>query len=170
MGKALWVVAAVLAGAITVPAEAAERTIGTLRFADCDLKSRGLPDVLGAQCATLQVPENPADPAGRKIGLRIGLVPARTAEAAADPVFFFAGGPGQSALESFPMIAPGFERMREKRHIILIDQRGTGGSNKLVCKGEVKNSGKRVTISIRMGQFYRKLIAKLIAKLAKSEE
>lgn len=113
----------------------AKRTIGELTFSDCDLKNPAMAEVFGAQCASLKVPENPAAPNGRVIELRIGLVPAKTAEPAPDPVFFLAGGPGQSALDSFPQIAAGFERMREKRHIVLVDQRGTGGSNKLVCKG-----------------------------------
>ncbi len=136
MSKAFWVVAAVLSGAITtIDAQATDRTIGSIRFSQCDLKNPALADVVGAQCATLQVPENPDQPNGRMIPLRIGLVPAQDAEPEPDPVFFLAGGPGQSALESYPTIATGFERMREKRHIVLIDQRGTGGSNKLVCKG-----------------------------------
>src|SRR5688572_19639114 len=102
MSKALWVVAAAMSAALAAPQANAQRTIGALTFSDCDLKSPALADVLGAQCATLTVPENPADAGGRQIPLRIGLVPARTADPAPDPVFFLAGGPGQSALESFP--------------------------------------------------------------------
>ena len=70
---------------------------------------------------------------GRKIELAIAWVPAK-GEATPDPVFMLAGGPGQSALESFPSIAAAFAEVRKKRHVILVDQRGTGGSNKLVCK------------------------------------
>lgn len=130
------VATAVVAAAMMAPAVAAERKVGLLTFRDCDLKNAMAGEVMGGLCATLDVPENPAEADGRKIPLRIGLVPARAAEPEPDPVFFLAGGPGQSALDSFPAIAAGFERMREKRHIVLIDQRGTGGSNKLVCKGE----------------------------------
>jgi pimeloyl-ACP methyl ester carboxylesterase len=134
MIKTPWVVAAAMASALLSQDALADRDIGTLHFSDCDLKSPAMADVLDAQCATLELPENPADPKGRRIGIRVGLVPARTADPEPDPVFYFAGGPGQSALESFPQIAPGFERMREKRHIILIDQRGTGESNQLLCE------------------------------------
>ena len=45
-----------------------------------------------------------------------------------------AGGPGQSALESYPQAANAFAETRKKRHILLVDQRGTGGSNALTCK------------------------------------
>jgi pimeloyl-ACP methyl ester carboxylesterase len=130
------VAAAVAAALGSAPLQAADRIVGSLTFTQCDLKNAALGEVLGAQCATLTVPENPADVDGRKINLRIGLIPARSADVQPDPVFFLAGGPGQSALESYPQVSPGFERIREKRHIILVDQRGTGESNKLVCKGE----------------------------------
>src|SRR5690606_6970351 len=46
---------------------------------------------------------------------------------------FIAGGPGQSALESFPQIAGAFGEVRKSRDILLIDQRGTGQSNPLQC-------------------------------------
>lgn len=135
MKQASWALAAGVAAALVSAGAEAKRTIGELTFADCDLKNPAIADVLGAQCTTLSVPENPAAPDGRKIELRIGLVPAKTADPAPDPVFYLAGGPGQSALDSFPQIAPAFQRILEKRHVVLVDQRGTGGSNKLVCKG-----------------------------------
>jgi pimeloyl-ACP methyl ester carboxylesterase len=81
----------------------------------------------------LQVPEDRAPPAGRKIALAIAWVPAK-GDGEPDPVFMLAGGPGQSALESFPSISSAFTELRKKRNVILVDQRGTGGSNKLVCK------------------------------------
>ncbi|MBL0030030.1 MAG: alpha/beta fold hydrolase [Rhodanobacteraceae bacterium] len=140
MMKSYCAVAIGIAMALSAADVNAKRTIGSLVFADCDLKNPAIADVLGAQCTTLSVPENPAAPEGRKIDLRIALVPAKTASPEPDPVFFLAGGPGQSALDSFPATAVGFERMREKRHIILVDQRGTGGSNKLICKGEEDES------------------------------
>ena len=115
-------------------AESEPFELGTLRFTDCDLKNRAQGDLLGALCARLEVPEDPAQPDGRKISLRIGLAKANNAEPQTDPVFFLAGGPGQSAVESFPLVASGFARIREKRHVILVDQRGTGDSNALKCE------------------------------------
>ena len=55
-------------------------------------------------------------------------------------MFFLAGGPGQSALESYPTLEGAFAEVRKKRHIILVDQRGTGGSNPLVCRDAEGNS------------------------------
>ena len=61
-------------------------------------------------------------------------------------MFFIAGGPGQSALETFPQIAPAFAELRKKRDVILVDQRGTGESNPLVCKdAEGKTRGDATT-------------------------
>ena len=140
MKQSCWALAVGIAATFVSVSVDAKRTVGELHFADCDLKNPAMADVLGAQCTTLSVPENPAAPEGRKIELRIGLVPAKTAEPEPDPVFFLAGGPGQSALDSFPQIAPAFQRILEKRHVVLVDQRGTGGSNKLVCKGEEDES------------------------------
>jgi pimeloyl-ACP methyl ester carboxylesterase len=109
------------------------RKLGALSFEPCTLSSEFGTQSLAAQCTSLRVPENPAAPEGRKISLAIAWLPA-TGEAEADPVFMIAGGPGQSARESFPALAQAFAGVRKKRDIVLVDQRGTGGSNKLACK------------------------------------
>lgn len=110
------------------------RRLGSLAFSPCTLAPEFGIQTVDAQCSTLQVPENRAAPQGRKITLAIAWVPARGGEAEPDPMFMIAGGPGQSALESYPSIAAAFAEVNKKRDILLVDQRGTGGSNKLVCK------------------------------------
>src|SRR5690606_40196933 len=50
-----------------------------------------------------------------------------------DPVFFFAGGPGQAATTLAWQINQSLRQVRRQRDLILIDQRGTGGSNPLSC-------------------------------------
>jgi pimeloyl-ACP methyl ester carboxylesterase len=52
---------------------------------------------------------------------------------APDPLFFIPGGPGEAATESFLVLSSAFEHIRQKRDIVLVDQRGTGGSNPLRC-------------------------------------
>ena len=111
----------------------AGRTLGMLAFKPCTLTSQFGGQSVAAQCTTLSVPENYAASNGRRISLAIAWVPAK-GEAEADPVFMLAGGPGQSALESYPSLAPAFADVRKKRHILLLDQRGTGGSHPLICK------------------------------------
>lgn len=119
------------------PATATTFKLGNLAFHPCSLSPRFTGETLEARCATLDVPENRANPDGRKISLKIAWVPADRDDAAEpDPVFMLAGGPGQSALQSYPQSAAAFAETRKKRHIILVDQRGTGASNPLTCKEE----------------------------------
>lgn len=118
---------------------------GTLAFSPCALSAPAGGDSLPAQCARFEVVENPAAPQGRRIALAVAWLPAREAsDVAADPVVFLAGGPGQSARESYPLLDPAFAELRKHRHVLLIDQRGTGQSNPLDCplpEGEVDGDG-----------------------------
>lgn len=123
--------AAALVGAGS--AHAGTRAWGALNFSECAL---GAPDAaipVRGYCAEFAVPENREEPDGRQITLRIGWLPARDAEPKPDPLVFFAGGPGQSATEGIATVGPAFARIREQRHVLLVDQRGTGGSNPLHC-------------------------------------
>src|SRR6185369_1287843 len=121
--------------ALALPMSArAERVLGQLHFQPCTLAADFGAQSLDGQCSHLSVPENRALPNGRKISLAIAWLPTKGGDAEADPVFLIAGGPGQSALESFPMLAAELADVRKKRNLILVDQRGTGGSNKLACR------------------------------------
>lgn len=106
---------------------------GAIAFEPCALAGPGGSSV-EAQCATLEVPEDHDAPDGRRIELAIALVPAKGL-AEPDPIYMIAGGPGQSAIESFPMLAEAFSDARRNRHVVLVDARGTGGSNPLHCPG-----------------------------------
>ena len=109
------------------------RLLGSIRFTPCTL-AKGTESLM-AYCGTLQVPENHDAPDGRKITLAISWLPA-SGDAEPDPIFMLAGGPGQAARGSFPMVAGAFTEARKKRHIILLDQRGTGDSTPLKCVNE----------------------------------
>ena len=124
--------AAALALAL-LAAPAHGRTLGEIEFEPCVLTTAGLPRPTEAQCATIAVPENPAEPEGRRIELALAWIPVE-GDAEPDPVFMLAGGPGQSARDSFPMVASAFSDLRRSRHIMLLDQRGTGESNPLLCE------------------------------------
>lgn len=110
------------------------RMLGALAFEPCNLRSILSRESLQAQCTTFEVPEDRARPDGRKIKLSIAWLPAyNEADASPDPLFLLAGGPGQSAVETFPAMNPMLKEVRERRHILLVDQRGTGKSNLLSC-------------------------------------
>lgn len=81
------------------------------------------------------VPENLAAPGGRQISLAFARVPAINRRKKPDPLFILAGGPGMAATTFYASVAPVFTRIHRDRDIILLDQRGTGGSNRLNCAG-----------------------------------
>jgi len=104
------------------------RTVGRIALQPC-LTSDGNTEAL---CANYEVFENRETKKGRRIGLRVMFLPAKTDKPEADPFFALAGGPGQSATQAFPSV--GFvTKVREQRDVVLVDQRGTGGSNPLIC-------------------------------------
>lgn len=81
-----------------------------------------------ARCGTLLVPEDRLTGAGPRIPLRVVVVPASGPKRHPDPIVWFAGGPGASAVttlgQQMPLFSPNFSR-----DVVFIDQRGTGASN-----------------------------------------
>lgn len=105
----------------------------SIALEDCVLRSPGVQLQVDAKCGSLTVPENPADPESRPIELNIAVVEAIKRSPEPDPLFILVGGPGQSAVETYPAMAPSVFRIHEGRDIVLVDQRGTGESNPLRC-------------------------------------
>ncbi|MCP3165230.1 alpha/beta hydrolase [Myxococcus qinghaiensis] len=85
-----------------------------------------------AQCGTYEVFEDRVAKSGRKLSLRVVVVPALAAQPQPDPLVLLAGGPGQAA-SRMAFILPAVERIRRHRDILLVDQRGTGDSHPLDC-------------------------------------
>lgn len=100
---------------------------------DCVLKSPGIQNQVDAKCGSLTVSEDPSNPGSRQIDLSIAVVEAIRRSPEPDPLFILVGGPGQSAIETYPAISPTLSKIHEKRDIVLVDQRGTGKSNPLRC-------------------------------------
>ncbi len=109
-----------------------------VNLADCQLTAPGMSVSVKARCGTWAVPEDPANAAGRAVNLRVAVVPSVSRSPAPDPLFFIAGGPGEAATESFVTLAGAFEQIRQKREIVLVDQRGTGQSGALHCAGDAQ--------------------------------
>ena len=104
-----------------------------LVLAPCQIEHPLRLSVLAAECGVLEVPENPAAPKGRTIGLRVARVAAISRRKQPDPLIVLAGGPGAAATGFYASVAPAFARIQRDRDIVLLDQRGTGGSNPLDC-------------------------------------
>jgi pimeloyl-ACP methyl ester carboxylesterase len=106
-----------------------------IQFSPCQLSAPGLETSLKAECSKLKVFEDQVNRSGRQIELNLAVIPAVSRSAAPDPIFFLAGGPGEAATQSYPLISSAFQLINQKRAIVLVDQRGTGGSNYLTCAG-----------------------------------
>ena len=86
------------------------------------------------RCGRFEVYEDRARRTGRRISLRVVVLPATGSAREPDPIFVFEGGPGESAVESAAGEAAGNAEANRKRDIVLVDVRGTGDSNGLKCK------------------------------------
>ncbi len=86
-----------------------------------------------ARCGVLAVPEDPDSLHGRELELFVAVVPALNRRSSGAPLFLLAGGPGQSAADLYASYAGAFARANRNHDIVLVDQRGTGKSDPLVC-------------------------------------
>ena len=103
---------------------------GKIELSSCRLRGG-----VQARCGTLDVPEDRQHPEGRHLKLRVAVVPALARAPKPDPLFLLAGGPGTAATEVLAGLVPqAFEKVHRSRDVVLVDQRGTGGSNPLKCE------------------------------------
>jgi pimeloyl-ACP methyl ester carboxylesterase len=127
---------AVLAAGLVISSAgfAAPDSSAAIVFSPCQIQDLNGIAVYNAECTDFAVPENPANPGGRIIKLRVARVPAINREKQPDPLFLLAGGPGMGATALYGNAAPAFGAIRRNRDIVLVDQRGTGSSNALNCR------------------------------------
>lgn len=132
-----------LVAAVIAVAAGCSRTPGTVAVVaaldPCRLKGVEI----ALRCATIDVLEDrdaaggaSSDARGRTIPIRFAVIPALAAKPEADPVFVLAGGPGQAATDVAAQVVPLFRKLNQERDIVLVDQRGTGGSHRLACDSE----------------------------------
>jgi pimeloyl-ACP methyl ester carboxylesterase len=112
--------------------------LGKLTLTACNLGQPNSGLSAAAWCGSLAVPENRADPQGRKITLKLAVLRSGAQVASPDMLAFLAGGPGQAATDYAGQVAAMLEPLRAHRDILLLDQRGVGGSNALDCKSDDK--------------------------------
>jgi pimeloyl-ACP methyl ester carboxylesterase len=86
-----------------------------------------------ALCGQVSRPLDPARPDGPTIAVHFAVLPALARNKKPDPVLFFAGGPGQSAIELAGPMSRLLARLSNRRDLVFIDQRGTGRSAPLAC-------------------------------------
>ena len=102
----------------------------TPSFVECRLK-----DVDSmARCAMFTVPEDHRSPQnGKTLNIHVAVIASLARRAEPDPVYFFAGGPGQAASD-LGRIVSALGELRKHRDVVLVDQRGTGKSKTLTCE------------------------------------
>lgn len=88
------------------------------------------------QCLTIEVPLDYANPEDTQIPIHAAVIPAKSSRSEPDPIWVFAGGPGQAAGEYGILASTAFREIRQTRDIVLVDQRGTGKSHALNCDVE----------------------------------
>src|SRR5215207_4178683 len=85
-----------------------------------------------ARCMSVEVPESPQDPSGRRLKIHVVVLLARGAAPHLEPLLLIQGGPGVPGT----LMAQNFQRrevLRDRRDLVFFDQRGTGGSGSLNC-------------------------------------
>ncbi len=101
----------------------------TVPLSPCDLPGVSTK----ALCGRVAVFEDRTARRGRTIDLKVVVLPATKPPAAPDPLFILTGGPGAAATEEAAGFAFALAAIRERRDIVLVDQRGTGASHPLDC-------------------------------------
>lgn len=98
---------------------------GDLILHDCDYGTED--GSYDAECGTLVVPENRADPDSRLIALPVTRIKAKS-EHPAEPVFRLEGGPGKTNMQF-----SNASRFAGDRDVVLVGYRGVDGSVRLDC-------------------------------------
>ena len=102
-----------------------------LAFERCQIKLGSI--IQDAECAQLERAENPSKPDGKKVSLFVAKFPAYKPRTEADAFTVVQGGPGGSSVDLFLQMGSVFDEIRKHRDVLVVDQRGTGRSNKLEC-------------------------------------
>jgi hypothetical protein len=84
------------------------------------------------RCGVYEVFENRQTRKGRKLPLKIVLIPARQPHPDQGPVFYMAGGPGETATELTDLVMSWGDA--DEHDVVIVDERGTGDGHRLDCK------------------------------------
>jgi pimeloyl-ACP methyl ester carboxylesterase len=84
------------------------------------------------RCGVYRVFENRQSRKGRMLPLKIVLIPAKHPHPADGPIFYLAGGPGETATELVSYVLEMGDK--EEHDVVLVDERGTGDGHRLDCR------------------------------------
>jgi pimeloyl-ACP methyl ester carboxylesterase len=100
---------------------------GSPRFVSCTYGG-----YVDGWCGRLRVAFDPGKLQGPTISLRVTVLPA-TKQPAAGALFYLEGGPGRAATAAALSVNAFFAQVGRTRDLVMVDQRGTGGSSRLAC-------------------------------------
>ncbi|MFG1846491.1 alpha/beta fold hydrolase [Micromonospora carbonacea] len=103
---------------------------GPIRWAPCPADG-------SAECGTLSLPVDWADPAGRRFDLALARRPATDPAARVGVLFFGPGGPGDSGVQKVVESVRFSAEQRRRFDIVSFDPRGVGRSNPVVCAADL---------------------------------
>lgn len=107
-----------------------------------------------AWCADVAVPEEPGRRSGPSLDLHVAVLPA-TRQPAAGALFYLEGGPGGAATAAAIQVNALFAQVGRTRDLVMIDQRGTGGSSAVDCPA----AGVRARDSAAVAAYVRRCVA-----------
>ena len=113
-----------------------------------------------AECGQLLVPENRTTNQGRRIPINVIVLRAEQ-PGAKTALFLLAGGPGQGSTAMVGTANGWMASLRASMDMVLMDQRGTGGSNPLPCETEISTNPAAAFGHVRDPNVIRKCVAAL---------
>jgi len=125
-----------------------------INFEQCQVKLSAIE--YDAECGTLLRPENPSQPNGKQVELFVAKFPSTSAKPEADAFTLIQGGPGGSSIDMTISYYPILPAILSKRDVIVVDQRGTGRSNKLACP-EPEDNAQNISFDPVVAAEYAKL-------------
>ena len=123
---------ALILGVATAPATAAPRSAAGLRVGSLTLKPCA-DGPHGWWCGSLQRALDPRKPAGRKIPVALRWRPATSGKPDGPPLVAVEGGPGYPSIGSRVEYTGIYGPLLKRRSLLLVDNRGTGGSALIDC-------------------------------------
>jgi pimeloyl-ACP methyl ester carboxylesterase len=97
----------------------------TVELSACEVQG------VAARCGSFAAFEDRPAAKGRRITLRVVVLPAMVEPTQPDPIVYFASGPGDAATNHVGDMDTILGS--RDRDVVFVDQRGTGGSHRLAC-------------------------------------
>jgi pimeloyl-ACP methyl ester carboxylesterase len=113
---------------------------------------------VAARCADVVVPKDPEHSHDGTVSLRVAVLPA-TRQPAAGALFYLEGGPGAAAIDAITELDGLLAQVGRDRDVVLVDQRGTGGSQPLSCPDEAVAAADAAAVTTYLRRCFARLPA-----------